>query len=213
MNINFSELLTRIPAVILVLTVHEFAHGLAAYALGDKTAKYDGRLSLNPLKHIDWFGLLALIVFRFGWAKPVMVNPRNFKNPKTDMALTAAAGPIANILFAFILTLIFYPMIIYGNGTGVVGFITSLLVECAIISLSLGFFNLLPIPPLDGSKLFGVFLPDRLYFKFTSLARVGTIVLLILLYMDAVSIVVSPLVNITFNGMLSVATKLFGYGV
>ncbi|MDR1705086.1 MAG: site-2 protease family protein [Clostridiales bacterium] len=206
---SLTDILWNLAVIIPALTVHEFSHGAAAYLLGDRTAKYDGRLSLNPIRHIDWVGLIAMVLFGFGWAKPVMVNPGRFKNPKTDMALTAAAGPVANIVFSIILIFLWMPMSIFTSGTGASGWITEFLFRCISINLGLGFFNLIPIPPLDGSKIFGVFLPENLYFRFTQMGQFGMILLIVLLYMGFINDIIYPLINMTFTGIRGAAFNLY----
>ena len=172
-------LLQTIPALLCIM-VHEICHGAAAYALGDKTAKRQGRLSLNPLRHIDWFGLLMLAFFHIGWAKPVSVDMRNFKNPKRGMALTALAGPFSNFVLAavalFLFGLLYAPLSRTRLGTDAL----TLLNTIAYLSVSLGLFNLIPFPPLDGSKVLFSFLPDEAYRKLMFLERYGMIVLIVL---------------------------------
>ena len=157
---SMSAAVLRVAAIILCMTVHETCHGLAAYALGDPTAKSMHRLSLNPLRHIDWLGLALMFVAGFGWAKPVPVDLRYFKKPKQGMALTALAGPVSNFVLAFLALLackaIFY--VPYSDGWGLA---FSFCYYTAILSIGLGVFNLIPIPPLDGSKVLAVLLPDR----------------------------------------------------
>ena len=153
----------QLLAVLFCLTVHETCHGLAALALGDPTAKRQHRLSLNPLRHIDWFGLLMMLVAGFGWARPVPVNPNYFKKPRQGMALTALAGPASNLLLALLLlspARLIYTYAHYSvfNQTAL-DFLTS----TAALSIGLGLFNLIPIPPLDGSKVLAVLLPERAY--------------------------------------------------
>ena len=154
-NLDWSylgDLLLQIIPALLCIMVHEICHGAAAYALGDRTAATQGRLSLNPLRHVDWFGLLMLAFFHFGWARPVSVDIRNFKHPKRDMALTALAGPASNFVMAalalFLCGLLFRAL----NSSTVGGFILDLLNSIAYLSVSLGLFNLIPFPPLDGSR-------------------------------------------------------------
>ena len=153
----------QLLAVLFCLTVHETCHGLAALALGDPTAKRQHRLSLNPLRHIDWFGLLMMLVAGFGWARPVPVNPNYFKKPRQGMALTALAGPASNLLLA--LLLLIPARLIYTNAHYSVFNQTALdfLTSTAALSIGLGLFNLIPIPPLDGSKVLAVLLPERAY--------------------------------------------------
>ena len=146
-------LLEQISPAVLCIMIHEICHGAAAYALGDRTAATQGRLSLNPLHHVDWFGLVMLAVFHFGWAKPVSVNVRNFKHPKRDMAITALAGPASNFLLAALALFLFGFFFRDLHGAAAGQFVIRLLQYMAILSISLGLFNLIPIPPLDGSKV------------------------------------------------------------
>lgn len=170
----------RVAAVFLCLTVHETCHGLAAFALGDPTAKEQHRLSLNPLRHIDWFGLLMMFAVGFGWAKPVPVDPRFFKNPKRGMALTALAGPVSNLLLATLLVWCSRLVYLYAAYSPAWDAFFSFLLSAAALSVGLGLFNLLPIPPLDGSKVLGALLPDQTYFKLMRYERYGIILLLVL---------------------------------
>lgn len=174
--------LSVIPALICI-SVHEMAHGLASYMLGDQTAKRQKRISLNPLRHIDPIGLFMLVVFKFGWAKPVSVDMRNFKNPKRDMALTALAGPAANILLAcfvlFVRGFLYVPLM---RQEMILDFFET----TAVLSVYLGIFNLIPIPPLDGSKILFSFLSGRTYEKLMHYERYGMIILILLLVSGAV---------------------------
>jgi len=173
--------LLRVAAVLLCLTVHETCHGLAALALGDPTARSQRRLSLNPLRHIDWLGLAMMLAVGFGWAKPVPVDPRYFKKPKQGMALTALAGPVSNFLLALLAVFLsreVYLHMPYSEGGALI--FDFLLYTLAPLSIGLGLFNLLPIPPLDGAKVLGAFLPDRTYFSLMRYERYGMLVLLAL---------------------------------
>lgn len=208
-QMNITEILLRIPAILLALSVHEFAHGFAAYKLGDMTAKTDGRLSLNPLRHIDPIGLICLLLFRFGWAKPVMVNPSYFKDPKTDMALTAFAGPLSNILFSFIALLIYYPLWHFYSHISGLGLAFMLLEELFFLNLTLGIFNMLPIPPLDGSKIFTAVLPDHLYYRITANSRIGFVILMLLMWTGGFSYVLNPLMSTAYKGLLFLAEKIY----
>ena len=171
-------------ACLLCITLHEFAHGAVAYLLGDRTARQRGRLSLNPLRHMDLFGLILLAFAGFGWAKPVPINPRNFKHPKLGMALCAFAGPVANVLIcimAYLLApLVFDLLAALHWGEASVHF-TRFLVLCAQLSAGMAVFNLLPIPPLDGSKLLFALLPDKIYFALMRYERYGVVVLALLM--------------------------------
>jgi Zn-dependent protease len=164
-----------IPALICI-TIHELAHGYVAYRLGDNTAKDMGRLTLNPIKHIDPIGLAMILVIGFGWAKPVPVNMGNFKNPKVGMALTALAGPLSNIILAFIVIFIF--VLLPAPQDMVSVFIMQIIVRMALLNVALAIFNMLPIPPLDGSKILFSLLPENLYYKLMRYERYGMILLL-----------------------------------
>ena len=179
--VSLLDAVLRVAAVLLCLTVHETCHGLAAYALGDPTAKSMHRLSLNPLHHIDWFGLFMMFAAGFGWAKPVPVDPRYFKKPKEGMALTALAGPVSNFLLALLLMFISKLIYLYAPYTAAMDVIfTFCLYTAAPLSIGLGLFNLIPIPPLDGSKVIAVLLPDETYVKLMRYERYGMLVLLAL---------------------------------
>ena len=153
----------QLLAVLFCLTVHETCHGLAALALGDPTAKRQHRLSLNPLRHIDWFGLLMMLVAGFGWARPVPVNPNYFKKPRQGMALTALAGPASNLLLALLLLIPARLIYTYAHYSVFNQTALDFLTSTAGLSIGLGLFNLIPIPPLDGSKVLAVLLPERAY--------------------------------------------------
>lgn len=177
---SMQDMLLRLVSVFLCLTVHELCHGLAALALGDPTAKRQHRLSLNPLRHIDWLGLAMMVFAGFGWAKPVPVNPNYFKKPKQGMALTALAGPISNFLLAFALIALAQGM--WGILPYAVWMDTLLLflLRTAMLSIGLGLFNLIPIPPLDGSKVLFALLPDRQYELLLRYEHLGMILLWVL---------------------------------
>lgn len=166
---NISNIIYLAIGVILSMSIHEVAHGLVSYWMGDPTAKLEGRLSLNPFKHIDWAGLVCLLFFGFGWAKPVPIDSRYYKDAKTGIIWTSFAGPVANFLLSFICVFLFYalykfaPQFIF---TADGNFISSVLSYTGLISTGFGIFNLIPIPPLDGSKVVFSFLPDDKYYKF-----------------------------------------------
>ena len=177
---NIILLLIRVFVVLLAISVHEMAHGFAAFKLGDRTAKYDGRLSLNPIRHIDPFGALCMLLFGFGWAKPVMVNPNYFKNHKRDMALTSLAGPVSNFILAYIGMLGLLYLCPMTNNIYVWLFFDMLV----SLNIGLGIFNLIPIPPLDGSKIFLSLLPRKIYYEIMRYEQFGFIVLIAALYLD-----------------------------
>lgn len=193
----------RAAAVLLCLTVHELCHGLAALSLGDPTAKSMDRLSLNPLRHIDWLGLLMMFTVGFGWAKPVPVDPRYFKNPKKGMALTALAGPASNFMLAFSLILISKGIYLYADYTPVWNAIYNFLHLTAILSIGLGLFNLLPIPPLDGAKVLGGLLPDRTYFALMRYERYGMLLLLLMSFADVGSGVINRGIAAVYGVMIN----------
>ena len=155
-----------IPAALIAIMCHELCHGLMSYLLGDPTPKEQGRLSLNPLKHLDLMGTLCLILFKFGWAKPVQVDPRYYKNPKWGMALVALAGPLANFILAFISGLIYVLILKYAPYSELIQILLYFVTYLMVINIGLGIFNLIPIPPLDGSKIVGVILPNESYHKY-----------------------------------------------
>ncbi len=181
-----------IPAAIIALVLHEVAHGYAAYKLGDPTAHIMGRLSLNPLKHIDPIGALCMVFFHFGWAKPVPINTRYFDNPKRDMALTALAGPLTNFIISFlslpfyILAVKFYNTTLLSGGSAFLLVIAEILLYFFMclhsVNLGLGLFNLIPIPPLDGSRVLFAFLPEYYYFRIMRYERYISFALMLLLF-------------------------------
>lgn len=169
-------ILFAIPSILIASTIHEYAHGLAAFKLGDPTAKAAGRLTLNPIPHIDPLGALCMVLFRFGWSKPVPINEYNFEKRELGTAITALAGPLSNILVASILGLLNY--IFKPDLTGIVG---SFLLTFTLINLALAFFNLLPIPPLDGHKIVRAILPKGIRYYWEELERFQFILLVILI--------------------------------
>ena len=188
---SLTDALLRVLGVFLCLTVHETCHGLAAYALGDPTAKREHRLSLNPLHHIDWFGLAAMLLVGFGWAKPVPVNMMRFRSPKRGMALTALAGPVSNVLLA--LVFLFLYGLLY-RALYSVQFLLEMIWLTAYISLALAIFNIIPVSPLDGSKVLFALLPDAAYAKLMRYERYGMILLLVLV---ATGVLGKPLTTVT----------------
>lgn len=180
------SILSSLAVIFLTMPIHEFAHAYAATRLGDPTPRYTGRLTLNPFKHIDYFGALCIILFGFGYAKPVQVNPRNFDNPKTGMALTAFAGSASNILLAFVAVFISAPIqrMAYTLSSEAIYYVSLFFYYIAAINISLAVFNLIPVPPLDGSRLLAVVLPDRLYYKLMQYERYLYYLVLLLIATD-----------------------------
>ena len=192
---SLRDMVLRLVSVFLCLTVHETCHGLAALALGDPTAKRARRLSLNPLRHIDWFGLLMMITVGFGWAKPVPVDPRYFRRPKQGMALTALAGPVSNLLLALLLLLCSRLIYDFAPYSDLWNLVFGFLLDTAVLSIGLGVFNLVPIPPLDGSKVLAAFLPDRTYFQLMRYERYGMLLLIFLSFQGVGGGAISAAIN------------------
>lgn len=219
-NFEWSYLYQRaisLVAALLCIIIHEISHGFVSYKLGDNTAKSMGRLTLNPIKHIDLFGLLAFVFFGFGWAKPVQIDPRNFKRPKRDMAITALAGPVSNFVLAvFMLFLlgVLFPFI----KTSIAGqIILDIVYLTAAFSVTLGIFNLIPVPPLDGSKVLFSVASDELYGKLLRFERFGYIFLLLVLFINYRSNFIGVASNAVMNHLASVTqfsyhlvTAIFG---
>ena len=193
----------RLAAVLLCLTVHETCHGLTAYALGDPTAKSQHRLSFNPLHHIDWLGLAAMLTLGFGWAKPVPVDMRYFKHPKQGMALTALAGPVSNLVVAFLALLGARAVLAGPADTAAWGWLYAFLLLLAQMNVGLGVFNLIPISPLDGSKVLFAVLPDAAYEKLMYYERYGVLVLYALIFFGALDGFLGRAVSGVYNALVN----------
>ncbi len=208
-------LLIRAIVIMTTLPVHEFAHGYVAYRLGDPTPKYQGRLTLNPLAHLDPFGTIMLVLTGFGYAKPVSVNTFNFKNRKRDMALVAFAGPVSNILLA-IVVVVLYKLILCGEilitgtlySSSMFSVFTDILYQIAYVSVGLAVFNLIPVPPLDGSRIALIFLPERTYFKIMQYERYIFIALFVLLFTGILDIPINFITNLIFKFINTVTYPL-----
>lgn len=193
-------------AIILLIAtpVHESAHALVAYWLGDDTAASQGRISLNPIAHFDPIGTISILLFGIGWAKPVPVQPyrcRKVKTQKAAMALTAAAGPVSNVLMALIFMLIYKIVLLAAPATMITYYVSEALMQITMINLALGVFNLLPIPPFDGSRLFLAFLPSKYYFGIMKYEEIIKIVILVLLFSGVLQIPFGILADWIFNGL------------
>ena len=210
MNDFIVQLIIMAPPLLMALTIHEFSHGVVAYHLGDPTAKALGRLTLNPLKHLDPLGTLAFFLVKFGWAKPVPVNPAYFRDPKKGMLWVALAGPASNIalaLFSALLTKLLWlaaKAIPYSAAAeAVLVPLHAMLVASVWINLVLGILNLLPIPPLDGGRILTGLLPDRMAASYIKLERFGFIIVMVLAFSGILSKVIIPVISFANNLLMS----------
>lgn len=209
----FIQRLMMIPIVLIALTFHEFSHGLVSSKLGDPTPKYTGRLTLNPLAHLDPVGAILMMLTGFGWAKPVQINPRYYKNPKRGMAITAAAGPVSNLILAFISMLIYTLILIISYKTGIISVSAansagSFLYMFSYVNLSFLVFNLIPIPPLDGSRILGLFLSSEAYFKLQQFERYSFILIIVLSVTGAFGHIIGTGVEFFMTGILNICNAI-----
>ncbi len=200
MGSSLIELLIRIPVILFAITVHESAHGCMAYLMGDSTARYRGRISLNPLRHLDPVGALCMLLFGFGWAKPVPVNPGYFKKRKLGTILVSLAGPFSNFLTGLISCVIYYLVSRFVNyNTTLLQFIILVLRQSVFMNVGLMIFNLIPVPPLDGSKVVMEFLPYRWQYEIYRYERYFSLVLILLVYAGTMT----PVLRVLQMGVLS----------
>lgn len=191
-DINLQDIIIRTIAVLVAIIPHEMAHGYAAYLCGDETAKNDGRLSLNPLHHLDPIGTICLIFFKFGWAKPVMINPNNFRDRKKGTFFVSIAGVLTNFILAIISVIIMKHIRLND-------FVFELFMNIFWFNIVLGVFNLIPIPPLDGSKLLFSFLPLKYEYYLIKYEKYGYIILLLLIMSNNLDKILIPMVNFMIN--------------
>lgn len=215
------SILLSLPIVLFSLSCHEVAHGYVAYKMGDPTARNLGRLTLNPMKHLDPMGTILMLLVGYGWAKPVPINTRLFKNPKKGMALTALAGPLTNFFLGFVFliitaaySVIITPFVLNESTTEFAFVIMSTVFQVlyfgAYMNVTLAVFNLLPVPPFDGSRIFLSFLPPKLYFGIMKYERYILIVVLALFYLDVLTIPVNFITDHIFSLMLTLIGIITG---
>ncbi|HBB29966.1 MAG TPA: site-2 protease family protein [Clostridiales bacterium] len=207
-DIIISKLLI-LPGILIGLSVHEFAHAYVAYKLGDDSQRFQGRLTLDPTKHIDPLGFLFLLLVGFGWAKPVMVNSRMFKNPRRDDSLVSVAGPLMNLITAILFTVILGLVLIFiPNSSQIIDIVITIITGIIQINLVLMVFNLIPIPPLDGHHIFGNIFGApvwNFYYKYADMLRIGLMLIIIL---GGTSFIISPIVESTYEFLISNMLKI-----
>jgi len=217
LNQSLEQYILLIPVLLISLTIHELSHGYAAYRLGDMTAKEQGRLTLNPLKHLDPIGTIMLIVARIGWAKPVPVNPFFFRDRKKGMMLVSLAGPLSNLILAFMGVFVYqvsfvtmYEHLLRGNN--ILSYWLQFLILFFTVNLNLAIFNLLPVPPLDGSKILSGILPTEKYFRFMQYERIIGMIFLVavIAFPGIISTVIGFFTKPIANSMLWVTDKIIG---
>lgn len=211
---NILSIIIQVCVVVMSITIHEYSHALSAYFLGDDTAKKAGRLKLNPISHIDPIGAIMLFVAHIGWAKPVPINPYNFRDMKRDTAITASAGPISNFILAILSALIMRGIMTL-NGTALIQdammfqilqIAMTFFYYSVYINVALGLFNLIPLPPLDGSKILGGFLSDEMYFRYTAREKQGAMILVLIM---AISFIFKiPIFSMIIDRPLEIITRL-----
>lgn len=219
-SFNIMITLLTLPGVILAMAFHEFAHALAADRLGDPTPRNQGRLTLDPLKHIDPVGIFLLIFAHIGWGKPVQINPNNFSKVSREKGETivSLAGPLANFILAFILMIIFYLIAIFIPGTGILASMTginimnviiTIIYYAIIVNIGLGVFNLIPIPPLDGSKIFLKILPYKAQRWIDEHMQMIQLIFLLLFITNILSYITAPIIQIIMTGLETIVSAIF----
>lgn len=195
------EMVYNFPAIIVAMTFHEFAHAYVAYLMGDETAKQEGRLTLNPVKHVDIIGMVTLLFAGFGWAKPVPVNESRFRNRKLGVFLVSIAGVVMNIFIA-----ILSAMLLFKTSESVQSSVyDELLLGMISVNIAFAAFNLLPIPPLDGSKLVASVLPSEARYTLYRYERYGMILMLLLIYTEVIDVLLNPVVKMVYDLVLMIA--------
>lgn len=214
-GVSLLGLLLSLPGVLIAITFHEFAHAFAAVKLGDETPKMQGRLSLNPLSHLDPIGIIMLIFAHIGWGKPVEINPRNFKgriSTSAAEAIVSAAGPIMNFILALVFSLIFAALakFVPSIWTMAGGVVATIILDIIIVNIGLGVFNLIPLPPLDGSKILAHFLPINARRWFIEHENIFYIAFIIIWLTPIASRITSPIINAILGFLLNIGFAIFG---
>lgn len=201
------EIVLRIPALLIAITFHEFAHARMADHFGDATAKHQGRMSLDPLKHLDPIGTLMILLVGFGWARPVPINPYNFRNYRSGLLWVSIAGPLANFALAFAGMFLLYSLAKFNIGTGI---IYQLVATVVTINILLGVFNLIPIPPLDGSKILTALAPSSLHGFFRQVEAYAPILLLVLIFTGAFGLIIFPAYRVIWGAFEYIVFLILG---
>lgn len=203
-------ILSKCFVIFCCMPVHELAHGYVAYKCGDDTAKLKGRLTINPLAHLDLIGTIMILLFGIGYAKPVPVNPARLRHPRRDMALVALAGPVSNLLMGFVSVFIYYIINAAGSINAGIVALGYFFLYAAQVNVMLAVFNILPIPPLDGAKIFSAVLPDKIYFKIMQYDRYIMIALMILLFTGLLNTPIAWLTNRMLDFISIIPRLIFG---
>lgn len=210
---QFKTMIYVVPVILIAISFHEFAHGYVSYKMGDPTPKRDGRLTLNPFRHLDLMGTLCLLLFHMGWAKPVRINTAYYKNKKKGTILVSLAGPFMNFLLAFLSLLIYGLLLKYGSAYSRAVYIGAMLAYySAVVNVGLGMFNLIPLPPLDGSNVLGELIP-KVNQYFYQIRRYSSLILIVLLVSGALSRPLGYADNMVLSGMWSIVKSILGIGI
>ena len=202
------DMLYRIPALLIALTIHEYAHARVAVSLGDPTPKVLGRVTLNPLSHLDPVGLIMLWLVQFGWAKPVPINPNNFADWKRGTRLVSLAGPVANILLSLVMAILFTGLIKIGVIDGN-DWLSNVIRLTYVYNIIFAVFNMFPIPPLDGSKVVSSFLPNEMAWRYESIERYGIYIILALSWLGVIWGILSPIADGIALGINLIVQMIF----